>query len=105
MNSSSTKQDLSHVLDVTNLSNEEKVALFSEVGSTVLESAMARLISELNEEQAAALEVYAETNPEPETLLRHLLDHYKNFATILEEEAQALREQMTEVLGGLDTNR
>ena len=93
------QQNLSRLLGIDELSLEEQSAFLSEVGDVIFQTSLVRLVSSLSESQQHALEDYIDTNPEPEVLLAHLLEHYKEFSTILEEVVIEFKEDALNVLG------
>ncbi len=98
MSFSLLKQNLAQVLGITELPLEEQAAFLSEVGDVIFETSLVRLVSSLGEEQQQSLEQYLETEPEPEVLLTHLLEHHKNFEQILEEVVLEFKEDALKVL-------
>src|SRR5690606_26676392 len=92
------QQNISKLLGIDTLPLEEQSAFLSEVGDVIFETSLLRLISSLTEEQQFALEDYLETNPEPEVLLSHLVEHYKDFSPILEEAVIEFKEDALKVL-------
>jgi len=91
-------ENIAQILGITSLSVEEQAAFLSEVGDVIFETALVRLVTSLLEEEQIALEQYLETEPEPEVLLSHLLEHYKVFETILEEVVTEFKEDALAVL-------
>jgi hypothetical protein len=98
MSRSLLNKNLAEVLGITQLPLEEQAAFLSEVGDVIFETSLVRLVSSLDQEQQQALEQYLETEPEPEVLLSHLLEHHKDFEQILEEVVLEFKEDALEVL-------
>lgn len=92
------QENIAHVLGIDSLSVEEQAAFLSEVGDVIFETSLLRLVTNLSNEQQQALEEYLDTEPEPEILLQHLLEHYKEFQTILEEVVLEFKEDALAVL-------
>ncbi len=92
------QQNLTKMLGIDELSVEEQSAFLSEVGDVIFERSIVRLVASLTEEQQHALEDYLDTDPEPEVLLSHLIEHYKEFETILEEVVIEFKEDALKVL-------
>lgn len=90
--------DITDVLGLEALSAEEKVVFLSNIGDVIMESALLRLVADLSTDQQAALEQFLESEPDPETLMKHLLEHHKEFEHILEEEVIAFKEEALAVL-------
>lgn len=99
MSQTIVEENIAKLLGIDTLSLEEQSAFLAEVGDVVLQTALVRLITNLTEEQQQALEQYLDSQPEPEVLLQHLLEHYKNFTEILEEVMIEFREDTQAVLG------
>ncbi len=92
------QHNIAHILGVDLLSEEEQAAFLGEVGDVIFETSLVRLVQTLSEEQQSALEQYLEIGPEPEVLLQHLLEHYKEFQTILEDVVLEFKEDALAVL-------
>lgn len=93
------QKDITKVLGVDSLSDNEQAVFLAQIGDAVMESALLRLVADLNPDQETALEQYLEEEPEPEALMKHLLEHHASFETVLEEEIAAFKEEALEVLG------
>jgi len=98
MSVSILKQNIAEVLGITHLSLEEQAAFLSEVGDVIFETSLIRLVSLLSETEQQALEQYLDTQPEPDVLLAHLLEHHSNFAAILDEVVIEFKEDALKVL-------
>jgi hypothetical protein len=93
------QQNISKLLGIEALSPEEQSAFLAEVGDVIFQTSLLRLVSGLSDEQQQALEDYVDIEPEPEVLLQHLLEHYKDFETILEAVVTEFKEDaQTELL-------
>lgn len=96
------EKDITKTLGLDTLSDEEKIIFLTQIGGAVMESSLLRLISSLTEEQATSLEYYLDTKPEAAVLMKHLLEHYKDFESLLKEEIIAFKEDALAVLGDKD---
>jgi len=92
--------DLSSLMGLDGLTDEEKVVFLNEIGDLVLESALLRLVADLTDDQQEALDQFLEAEPDADTLMKHLLAHHANFETLLEEEMVAIREETQTVMSG-----
>lgn len=92
------QQNITSVLGIDTLPLEEQTAFLSEVGDTIFQTSLLRLVSGLSEDQQQSIEQYLDSEPEPEILLQHLLEHYKEFQTILEEVTIEFKEDALTVL-------
>lgn len=101
MNLSLLQKDISDVLGLEALSEEERVVFLSNIGDVIMESALLRLVADLSPDQQAALEQFLESEPDGETLMKHLLEHHKAFESLLEEEIIAFKEDAVAVLGSV----
>jgi len=93
------QKDISDMLGMNGLSETEQAVFQEKIGDAVMESALLRLVADLNADQEAALEQYLEEEPDPEELMRHLVEHHADFETILTEEIAAFKEEVLAVLG------
>lgn len=66
----------------------------SELGETMLETAVMRTLSEVSEAQSTALSYYIRTNPSPDDLFLYLTKRCGGFTRILDEEVANLKQRM-----------
>ena len=85
--------DISEIIGLTPLPEDEKIVLLRDLGELVLESALLRLVADLTPEQSAALDQYSDTVTDSEMLIKHLFEHYPRFEIILNEEIKAFKEE------------
>lgn len=93
------QEDISDLIGLNSLSEDEKIAMLRDLGELVLESAIIRLTADMSDEQVKALDQYSDTVTDSQVLLNHLFQHYKNFETILQEEIVAFKEEALAVMG------
>ncbi len=98
MHTSLLQENIITALGLDELTVEEQSAFLSEVGDVVFQTSLVRLVSELSDEQQQALEAYIDTEPEPDVLLAHLLEHYEMFPKILQEAVLEFKEDALAVL-------
>lgn len=98
MTQSILQENIAQVLGIDTLSPEEQAAFLSEVGDVIFQTSILRLVTDLLPEQQEALEAYLDTEPEPEVLLAHLIEHYKEFSSILEASVIEFKEDALAVL-------
>ena len=103
MHTSLLQENIITALGLDELSVEEQSAFLSEVGDVIFQTSLVRLVSELTEEQQQALEAYIDTEPEPDILLAHLLEHYESFKKILQEAVLEFKEDALAVLEKKET--
>ncbi len=84
MDTSLLKKDIATTMDIQSLSTKDQAAFLAEVGDVILETSLMRFSSILSEPQHVALQEYLETEPEPDVLMNHLVEHYEEFKDILE---------------------
>lgn len=99
MNTATVQQDIHKILGLESLSGEEQAVFLADVGELIIESALLRLVADMSPDQEASINHYLETNPEPQVFMEHLLKHHASFATILEEEVTAFKEECIAVMG------
>lgn len=85
--------DISEVIGLSTLPEEDKVVMLRDLGDLVIESALIRLTADLSDEQVVALDQYTDTVTDSQILLKHLFEQYPNFANLLEEEVKAFKEE------------
>lgn len=98
------EQDISNTLGVAALEPEEHNAFIAQLGETIMDSALLRLVAGLDTQQASALEHYLEDAPPAEVLIKHLFDQYPQFEAILTEEIVAFKEESVALFGSLDAD-
>lgn len=86
------QKDIIELLGIENFSVEEKVAYLSKIADAVMDKVLLRLVAELSDDQVEAMEQFMETEPDPETVMKHLAEHHENFALFLKEEVNNLQE-------------
>jgi hypothetical protein len=92
------QENITQLLGIDTLSPEEQASFLSEVGDVIFQTSLVRLATDLAPEQQQSLEQYLDTEPEPEVLMQHLLEHYKEFKRILEEVVIEFKEDALAVL-------
>ena len=95
------QKDISEAVGLSGLSDDEKVVFLANIGDVVLDASFLRLVADLSEDQQEALQQFLETEPTPENLMKHLLEHHQQFETILEEEIAAFKEEALTVVGAV----
>jgi hypothetical protein len=95
-----TQKSIVDILGLEALPPHEQEAYLDEVGSTILETSLVRFMSTLSPEAQHALEAYIETKPEPEVLMTHMLEHYKDFEAIISEAVLEYQEDVRALFGG-----
>ena len=93
------QQNIASILGIDKLPEDEQAVFLMDIGDLIVESALLRLVVDLDENQEAALNQYLETEPQPEVLMEYLLSHHKNFSQILEEEIIAFKEEAIQIFG------
>lgn len=89
--------DISEVIGLSTLPEEDKVVMLRDLGDLVIESALIRLTADLSDEQVVALDQYTDTVSDSQILLKHLFEQYPNFENILVEEVKAFKEEAVAV--------
>ena len=79
------QDDIGSVLGYEHLDAKDQVGFIAQIGETILDSALLRLVAGLNDEQSSALAHYLEDEPTAELLMKHLFDHYPQFEELLTE--------------------
>ena len=91
------QQNIAPLLGIDSLPQDEKELFLADIGDLIMESALVRLMNELSDEAVASIDHYLETEPAPEVFLEHILQHYKKFGKIFEEEVLAFKQEATEI--------
>jgi len=97
-------QDISSDIGLDVLTPPEQDTFIAQIGETILDSALLRLVAGLNDEQGGALAYYLEDEPPAEVLMKHLFDHYPQFEELLTEEIVAFKEESVALFGGLEAD-
>lgn len=91
--------NLEELFHLSEMSDEEKMIFLADVGGLIMESAVLRFLSESDENTGEhfshMVDVYADKDNLPEVLT----EAFPAFKLILEEEAEAFREEALKVLG------
>ncbi len=99
MQNDTLQTDLSPILGLDALNEEERAVFLADVGALIIEASLLRLVAGLTADQEASLNHYLETDPAPEVLMDYLIKHHKDFEKIIDEEVAAFREEAIAVLG------
>ncbi len=94
-----SQEDMTKLLGLEALTEEEQAQFLAQVGELIIESAFLRLAAELTPDQEAALNHYLETDPEPTVFMEYLLTHHAAFEKMLEEEIASFKEECVAVMG------
>ncbi len=89
--------DITKAIDLSFMTDLEKDEMIISIGDLIMEAALLRLLAELTDEQRESLDQFMETNPSSEILFKHLLEHHKSFAQIIEEEKNNFMEEASRV--------
>ena len=98
MTNSDQKNALADLMGINEMSATEKETAEARIGALIIDAALIRLISTLGEEEAAKISAHLEEAGESEDAVMYLLEHYPQFATLIEEEAALLEEEAGEIV-------
>lgn len=93
-----SQTDIAALIGLDGLSEGDQQTFLAEIGDVVFDAALLRLVAGLSDGQGLALDHYLEDEPSADVLMKHLVDHYPEFETILQEEMIALREEIVAVM-------
>lgn len=85
-------------LGINKLPVEKQKEAMERLGSIVYQEVMLRVLDILNEEDKDTFEKMVEKDPNPEILFEFLSIKITNFAEIVKEEAENLREESAEIM-------
>jgi len=85
-------------LGINKLPVEKQKEAMERLGSIVYQEVILRVLDILNEEDKDMFEKMVEKNPNPEILFEFLSNKIINFAEIVKEEAEKLREESAEIM-------
>jgi hypothetical protein len=89
---------IADLLQIDAMPEAQQAAFFERVGAVVLESALNRLLMSLTEDKAAELELYLDTHDDSIDLFTYLTERYPMFEEYIEEEAQALQQEILDIM-------
>lgn len=90
--------DVTKALGLDDATPEERETILAEVGELILQSALQRLLLTLDETAAGSLAELLSREVEQETILQEVFTEHPELATLLEEEAQAFRDEVRYML-------
>ncbi len=90
---------LGDLFGIKEMSEAQKADFVERVGNIVMESAILRLLSTLDEKQVEELETKLVEDVEAEELFAHLLKNYPEFETIIAEEMAAFQNEAEQIMG------
>lgn len=85
-------------LGINKLPVEKQKEAMERLGSIVYQEVMLRVLDILNEEDKDMFEKMVEKDPNPEILFEFLSSKITNFAEIVKEEAENLKEEGAEIM-------
>lgn len=100
VNETAGELDLVKILGLSGLEGEELENMLSSIGSLIMESVLLRVVAGLTDEEAAALDSYATSNPSPVELYDYMKTRVPELDTLFEEESAAFREECARIFGG-----
>lgn len=95
------EKNIVQILGIDTLAPEEQELFLEEIGSTILDAVLVRLSSVMTDSEVDALSQYLETNPEPQVLLAHIFEHYKDAESILVDVVTEFKTDAVEILKGI----
>lgn len=93
-----TDHNLEELFQVSSLSEEEKAVLFADIGNLILESATMRFMMESDEDTMMHFSRLVEAYADKDDLHIILSQTFPAFGVIVEEEAEAFREDAKRLL-------
>ena len=91
--------DLSDLLGLQELTELERYAYLSDIGETIFEGAIQRLIKDMSEEKLDAFNAFLDSEPEPEKMYEYLSQHHPEFDTYFQEEVVSFKRDAIDLLG------
>ena len=98
------EHDLGETMGLQAMPPAEQDSIIAQIGETILDAALLRLVTGLTDEQGSALAYYLEDEPPTEVLLKHLFDQYSQFEAILTEEIISYKDETVALFGGLEAD-
>lgn len=98
------EHDLAETVGIDVLEPAEQATFIAQIGETILDKALLRLVASLSDEQGSALAHYLEDAPPADVLMKHLFDQYPEFESILIEEIAAFKEETVALFGSLEAD-
>lgn len=95
----SLETDIGEVLGLEALSEEERTELFARLANGVMLSTITRLVQQLTDEQASALEYYLESESDQQVVMQHMQATYPSFNEIFLEEVLEMKQSIVTMLG------
>ena len=102
MNDDVLEQDISNELGLNGLNEDQQAVFLTEIGETLLQSTITRLVAGFSPEQKEAFDHYLESEPAPEALLKHMTENYPAFVELFDQEVRAFKTEVLEVSKDLE---
>ena len=97
-------KDLTEGLHLDQMPEAEREEFMQELGFTILQSSVIKLMSVMSEEQIADLEKFMAENSEEDDLFAKMTERYPGFEQILEEEIKNVRGDLEQVAASAATS-
>lgn len=100
-----SEKNLEELFHLADMSEDEKIIFLSDIGGLILESSVLRFLTESDEDTADHFSHMVDAYADKDDLHTILSDTFPMFKVILEEEAEAFREEAIRVLGNKQEDR
>lgn len=84
------------LFELDKMEPEKAIKMLNELGTTILESVLARVLPTLSDTDMAEYEKIVDEEQEPEVLFKFLSEKVPNLDDIIKEESEALRAELQE---------
>ncbi len=98
MNTLLNDSNLATLFGLDELTEIERAELLDDIGMTIIESAMLRHLTELDEVESEHFEEMLAESSADEDSFQKILEEFPRFAELLDEEAKAFRQEAQAVL-------
>lgn len=92
-------EDISEVLGLPDMAEEERLDFYEHVGELIIESATLRYMVGLNPEERADFEIWIDAHQDNEQVIEAAAERFPDFAEMLMSELAAFRSEAVRVMG------
>lgn len=92
-------EDISEVLGLPDMAEEERLDFYGHVGELIIESATLRYMVGLNPEERADFEIWIDAHQDNEQVIEAAAERFPDFAEMLMSELAAFRSEVVRVMG------
>lgn len=99
MSSHILEKDITDLIGISEVPEEDRKTFLEDVGNLILESTVTRLMADMSDDEKKAFEIFVSEVSGQDDMLEKMGERYPKALSILEEEVAAFKKEAIAVLG------